>query len=568
MLSLSEISRLLEQLDGAPADALESEILECKAWDTTPSGRQNNIKKLRETVVCLANSRGGTILVGVADRKKTRHDAIQGVPEAVATEQLRRQIYDGTEPHILVEIEELREEEGRLLVIYVPRGMPPHTTSEGVGKIRVGKECKPLKGSDLARLMLSHGSVDLTAEVIAGSSTADLDPDQVALLQRALRAEGGSEELARLPEKQLLRNLGLIRDETLTLSAVLLAGTSSALSRWATQHEVVFLRYRSQTRYDVRHDLKGPLLSVLEDLQRLLRAHLEIATAPGGGFEELSLPDVTWSAAREAVLNALLHRDWFQRQSVIIAVHGDRLEVSSPGGFIGGVTPENVLRHPPVRRNPLLAQVFQSLGMVNRAGVGVDRIYEELLRLGKGPPRYEADEAHVKLVLPKLSHPGLARFVATEERAGRRLELDDLILLRCLIERGLVDRWSGATALQLPEEEAASCLIDLRKRGYAVAQGRGRGTSYRLARPLSDLLRGEIETNLDLQLDEEAALLRIQTTLAERKRMTNQEIQRLTGLTRTDVLRLMTRLRQNGTAILRGRGRGAHYVPGPSAEDR
>jgi ATP-dependent DNA helicase RecG len=121
---------------------------------------------------------------------------------------------------------------------------------------------------------------------------------------------------------------------------------------------VVFLRFKKQTRYDVQHNLKGPLLAVLVALRRILDAHLMVASLEAGGFAQLSIPDMSWWVARKAVLNALVHRDYFLRQSVHIELHPHRLEVSSPGGFVGGVTPENVLCHPPVRRNPLLAEVL------------------------------------------------------------------------------------------------------------------------------------------------------------------------------------------------------------------
>jgi ATP-dependent DNA helicase RecG len=464
----------------------------------------------------------------------------------------------------LVDIEELIEPEGRLLLIRVPRGMPPHTTSEGVGKIRVGKECKPLTGSDLSRLLFAGGRRDITAEVLPGATEADLDPEQVRVLARTIEAEGGSMGLLRLPPDEMLRNLGLVRDGEITLAAVLLLGRSTALARWLPQHEVVFLRFKSQTRYDVRHDLKGPLLAVLDALKRILEAHLRITSVEAGGFGELSIPDLTWWAAREAVLNALTHRDYFLHQSVQIELHEDRLSVSSPGGFVGGVTPKNVLRHPPIRRNPLLADVLQSVGLVNRAGLGVDRICEELLRLGKGMPRYEADEGHVGLTLSTRTHTPFARFIAEETRAGRRLDLDDLLLLRGLAERGFLDRWSAADRLQLPEDDAAVRLVSLRERGYLGVQGRGRGTTYRLARHLSDLVRGPGETDREMPLDDEAVRLRIQAVLAERGRLTNADVRRISGYSRTEAFRLMRSLTEQGLATLRGRGRAAHYAPGPN----
>ena len=560
-----DLGAALARLDGEPADAIESETLECKAW--RPAMRDACIREIREAVVAFANARGGTILLGIEDRKRTRREAIQGVGNLDVND-LRRRIYDGTEPHILVDIDEVIEAEGRLLAIRVPRGIPPHTTSEGVAKIRVGKECKPLTGSDIARLVLSAGQRDITGELLPSATVADLDPDEIRRLQRAIETEGQKPDLARLEPAEMLENLDLIRDGELSLAAVLLLGRSAALARWAPQHEVIFLRYKTDTRYDVRHDLKGPVLGVLDAIERLLTTHLQVGTLSADGFRELSIPDISWFAAREAILNALVHRDYFLRQAVYIELRGDRVQVTSPGGFMGGVTPHNILRHPPVRRNGLLAGVLQCAGFVNRAGVGVDRIYEELLRIGKGLPVYEADEAQVRLVLPTKTHEPFVRFVADEARAQRTLRLDDLILLRSIAERGMLDRWSASERLQLPEDDAADRLVSLRERGYLVPHGRGRGTAYRLSRALSDLLRGPSETDFDTDLDGEAIKLRVQAVLAERGRLTNADVRRLSGYSRAETVRLMNVLRTEGLARLEGRGRGAGYTPGPALKGR
>lgn len=94
---------------------------------------------------------------------------------------------------------------------------------------------------------------------------------------------------------------------------------------------------------------------------------------------------------------------------------------------------------------------------------------------GQGPlPRYDANESHVRLVLPTRTH---ARFVHEVRRGGGELRLDGLILLRRLTRRESLDRWTAAELIQLPEGEAAARPISLRERGCLAARGRGRGTS-------------------------------------------------------------------------------------------
>jgi ATP-dependent DNA helicase RecG len=474
---------------------------------------------------------------------------------------LRRAVYDGTDPHILVEIEEVVEPEGTLLLVHVPKGMPPHTTSDGVAKIRIGKECKPLTGRTFAHLLASGGQRDPTAEIIDGTNEKDLEQQEIAYLRQVIQREAQNAELARLEDRQLTEAVGLTRNSAVTFAGLLLTGRSESLAHYVPQHEVTFLRYRTATRYDQRKDLRGPLLSVLRETEKLVSVNNQIKTLQEEGFGQLEFPDLSWEVAREAVLNAVTHRDYFLRQGIQIAQFRDRMEVISPGGFIGNITPENILRHPPSHRNELLARILQTVGLVNRVGLGVDRIYEGLLRLGKDLPRYSADEAHVKLVIPLETQDSFALFVASEERRGKHLDLDDLIILRSFTKTSSLDRWSAALALQLPEEEAASRLIRLREGGYLVVRGRGRGASYDLRRDLADRLRGRATVDSDLPLEKEAVKLRILALLRARSRLTNSEIRRFSGFSRVQVYTLVKELESEGKIRFAGKGRGGHILP-------
>lgn len=560
------ILQVLEKLDDSVADSLESETLEFKSWKQPIEDRKGRIRRIREAVVAMANSRGGAIVLGVADRTLTRAAAIHGVGDLDA-DLLRRDIHDGTDPHILVDIEPLDTPQGRVLVLRVPRGIPPHTTAEGVAKIRVGKESKPLTGSNLARVLTTRGRRDLTAEALPGATWDDLDPEEFHRLRRLVRTHAPDDGLARLADRALVEALGLGNGngDDITLAAVLFLGKRSAIARFAPRHEVIFLRQSGATGYDARRDLRDPLLSAIDAVLGLLDAHTGLTTVRVGGAREQEFPDVGPWVAREALLNALTHRDYFASQSVMVSLRDDRVEVASPGGFPNGVTVHNVIRHAPVRRNPLVADVFQRIGLVNRAGLGVDRIHTELLLAGKARPSYTVESDSTCLSLPTRTNPDFVRFLDEEASKGREFDLDDLLILDALRDTPELDRSSGAIVIQSDESHAGRCLVSLRERGYLSPRGRGPHAKYRLATALAHLRRRP-ELRRGGAAPEAGRL--VLDALSRGDRLSNADVRNLTGLSRQDTVRLMGRLREEGLATLEGTRRGARYLPGPELRPR
>ena len=552
---------IIARLEGTPADGLESETLEFKSWDPTASvpERKRRVRGIRESVVAMANARGGTIVLGVADRKRTRQDAIQGVGN-LDSDGLRRDIYDGTEPHILVDLGELALPEGRLLVLRVPRGLPPHTTADGVAKIRIGKESKPLTGSGLRTLISTRAGHDPSAQVLPDARWTDIDPDQIRRLRGVIAAGRGDRGLARLPDEPLIEALGLGAGGDLTLAAILLLGTRAALARFAPCHELIFLRRLDATRYDARRDFRTPLLQTLEAASETIRSHIGLTTVPVSGLRDLELPDVSAWVAREAILNAVTHRDYFPSASVTVSLYSDRLEVTSPGGFPGTVTADNVIRHHPVRRNELLTAVFRDIGLAERVGQGVDRIYTESLRAGKRRPFYEGASDFVRLTLPTRTDRGFVQFVDSERQQTPGFDLDDLLIFDALRDDDEMDRWSAAKALQTDEERAARHLATLGQRGYLAIRGRGRGTKYRLSDRIATLLR---ETRVESPRNGVRTRQRILSALARGERLTNARVRRLTNQSRHQAMALMRALCREGLATMEGTRGGARYLAGP-----
>lgn len=551
-----ELLEELDRLDTETADDIESEVLELKR---APTDRSELKDWLVKNAVCLANQRGGCVLVGVADRTKGRQRAITGIGD-VSYRGLERDVYDATDPHILIELEELHAAEGVLLAAHVPRGIPPHTTSSGRAWIRIDDGCVPLTGSGIVRMISASGDLDRSAAPAEGATLGDLSQEALQRGRELLRRRPGLTSLADEDDGALLAGLRLMTGSELTHAAVLLFGTPDAVAQFLPQHRITILRYTSSTRFDRRLDLRGPLLPELTRIEDELAAAGSLRTVQPRGFAQLELPTIDWEVAREAILNAVAHRDYFLRQAVIVALHKDRVEISSPGGFMGGVTAANILRHAPVHRNELLAETFQQLGFVDRAGMGVDRIYEKLLRVGARLPTYVGDASSVLLSLPLGGSDEFAAWVVEREADEGELDLDRLILLRRLVDVGSLDRWAAAACLQLSDDQAAERLAAMRREGVLVVRGRGRGTRYELSRPLSERLRGRGVTDADHPLEAEGVRLKVLELLRERGRLTNAEIRDFSGYTRQQVLALEKALEREGQIVLCGHGRGAYIT--------
>ena len=545
-------SRLRGLAEGV-AETLEDDRLEFLPWS---SDLPALLPVVVRHVVAFANSKGGTIAVGVEENTKGRK-AIRGVGKYDA-DALRNGIYRSTADPVLVQLEDHAEPEGSLLLIHVPQGVPLHSTIDGVVLQRAGSESQPLVGAALRRA-LTMGS-DRSAEALSGTGEDDLDPRQIEAVQDRMKEDpqllADFKRLAGLSRRRFTRELGLMTDEGVTLAGMLLVGRLSAIERHVPMHEIIFLRYTSSTEYDQRVEMRGPILAVMEQMEQTIAAHNRRVTIREPGFRHLEVPDISWEVARESVLNAICHRDYWLRQGITVGLHEDYLEIISPGGFMPGITPENILRHGPDHRSEFLVRCLHKVGLVNRIGIGIDRIYRELLRLGKGLPRYSATEGQVRLVIPLKTDEKFALFVNQENlRRNKELDLDDLLVLRALTERANLDRWSAGEILQRPESEAANKLMELREARYLAVRGRGAGTRYALSKELAERLGLANVPRDDLRVGQ-----RLVSEIHKRGRMTNAEIREFFNIDKTAAYRLASGLVEQGDLKLVKAGRASYFT--------
>ncbi|KCZ70589.1 putative transcriptional regulator with HTH domain [Candidatus Methanoperedens nitroreducens] len=242
-----------------------------------------------------------------------------------------------------------------------------------------------------------------------------------------------------------------------------------------------------------------------------------------------------------------------------VIMFSDRIEISSPGSFIGGVTPHNILTHPPVRRNPLLAEILQYIGAVNRGGLGVDRMYRRLLSYGKLPPEYPELAGAVQVIIRNGAFDeAIAKFVGRKAREGHGWRLEELIVLHHLRRNDKISTSEASEILQRTQRETSELLSSME--GIFIERiGTGRGTYYQLTNEILSSI-GEKEKYTRIKgLSEEQKLQLLKNYLENNGKITNEEARNICGVNRNQSLRLIRKLVHKGFLRKIGKGRGAYY---------
>jgi ATP-dependent DNA helicase RecG len=442
---------------GASAETVESETLEFKQQD--PSLKRC-LEIMTDAVVCQANAGGGRIVLGVADG--TSVDAIVGVTDDMTTEVLVRGIFDRTRPALSVFVEELDFDGARLLVVTVPRGATFYSNSKGTATRRVGRECRPFPPEEQKQALSARGLHDWSA-LPSGAPLVDVDADELARVRRLLN-EAGRSALARADDAQLLSDLGLIADDgSLRWAGLLLLGRDEVIARLAPQHGYAY-QYRPSLGAESTARIRAhrPLLAAVDHLLDAVETRRSVHALNIAGGVQLQLHDYPSAAVRELVVNALVHRDFEVAGGVEVEHSPERLVISSPGGLVFGVTPDNILTHPSTPRNRLLLDTVTVLQVAERTGQGVDRAYREMLRVGKKPPEHADLEHRVEARLQGGNgDDAFVRYVRSELDDDVAVDVDVLLVLDLLRATRSVSAATVAATLQRPADQAQSVLARL-----------------------------------------------------------------------------------------------------------
>ena len=525
--------------------------------------------ELVEAAVCLANSEGGEIYLGVENDGQVtglnaRHQNLTGLAALIANR---------TRPSLSVRAELLDIDGLRVARIEVPKSRALVATADGLLQRRRLQadgtpECVPMYPHEFEGRLSDLGILDQSTRLVESASVDDFDPLERERLRQAIDRYHGDRALLGLADAELDAALGFTRivgDIPIpTLTGLLILGRETALREHVPTHEIAFQALEG-TEVRLNDFYRVPLLRAYEQVEQQFNARNEEQEILVGVFR-VPVPAYDRSAFREAVANAMIHRDYTRLGATHIQWTPEAVEISSPGGFVEGVTLENLLVTPPRPRNPVLADAFKRIGLVERTGRGVDIIFQGLLRYGRPAPDYSRSNATsvvVRLSGGKADLAFVQLVIAEEERIGASLPVDTLLALRALRDSPQLDDATLAALIQKDQTAARQVLERLVEAGLAEPRGTRKNRVFHLSaavyRRIGQPAAYVRQRGFEPLQQEQMVLQYVQS----HGRINRGQVSDLCQISPYQATRLLARLVKQGRLVLKGKMKGAYYERGP-----
>lgn len=521
---------------------------------------------LVEAIVGMANTQGGDLYLGVEDNGE-----ITGVSEkrldpigAMAL------IANKTIPSVSTRAEIIEEEELQILKIEIPMCRTIVATTDGKTLKRRVKldgtpENIPLYPFEIPARLSELNLLDYSAQVIQDASVEDLDTNERIRLRNIIQLRKGDRSLLELSDEELDKALQLVKEDhgilKPTVTGLLLIGKEEKIREYIPTAKESF-QVLEGTKIRVNEEYSRPLLSTFEMFESYMKAWNPEREMEYGLFR-IPIPEFSEAAFREGLVNAFCHRDYTMLQSVRVAIEDEGLTISSPGGFIEGVTLENLLTVEPHSRNPVLTDALKRIGLAEKTGRGIDRIFEGSIIYGRPLPDYsESTTKNVKLFIPR-SEPDLpfTRMISNEEnRLGRSLPINSLLILSALQSLRRASLHELAEKTHIIEVRVKANVEKLLEAGLVDAIGNTTARTYLLSskvyREQENMVGYVRQTGMDLIKYEELVL---KLAVNQNGIVTRGNVVDLLGINTAQAYRVLKKISENGKLKLVGHGRASHY---------
>ena len=525
-------------------------------------------RDLIEALACLANSEGGELWLGVEDDGTptglhAKHKDLIGLSGLVAAR---------TSPSLSVTVSKQACKGVEVAKISVPKSGSVIATTAGVYLHRRIKsdgtpECVAMLPHERSSHSNQFGLVDASAQSVVGATLSDLDPLERERLRQTVQQYGGDRVLLELDDEALDGALGFTtRDangqRVPTLTGLLVIGKETALREKVATHEFAFQVLASDA-VNFNEFRRYPLLKALDWLETNFRPYNPEEEIQVGLFR-VPVPMVDMGAFREAVANALVHRDYHRLNAVHVRLDDYGLTISNPGGLVDGVTLDNLLTTEPRPRNRTLADAMKRIGVVERSGRGVDKIYRGMLRFGRPEPDYSRTDNHsviLELATAAADEVFLRLVVEQEgQQGGKPLPIESLIALAALREQKRLLAEELALHIQRDLAQARRTLERLVEAGLIEAHGQTRNRSYTLSAELYRAKGEKVAYTRQVGFSSVQHPEMVLNYVSQHGRIQRAEVMELCHLTQDQAKRLLKTLKDEDRLVQHGERRGTYYT--------
>ena len=457
--------------------------------------QQYNTEKLKKYCNAIANECGGHLILGVDNSFPHK---VVGTSAFQNTLSLKKELLDSLK--LRIDIEEMKYEGKRVLIFEIPSrpiGVP--LQYRGASYMRVGESLEPMTPEQLKKIF-DEAQPDFSAEICNGSTISDLSDFAISVLRNLISKKSNNSRIHTLPVEQLLSDTELMIDGKLNYATLILLGKKESLGKLLPNSEIVF-EYRSSEssiKTQQRQDYRVGFLAIHNKLWDQINLRNDVEHIQEGLFIR-DIPNFNEEVIREALLNAVCHRDYTMQNSIFIRQYPKLLEIESPGGFPAGITAENII-YKQYPRNRRIAEVFQKCGLVERSGQGVDKMFRLAIEESKPRPDYSMSDAYA-VILKIRGEIQDVQFLKFLEKISSEKKIEwttqDLILLD--------DIRVGKT----PSSEFQKSISRMADQGIIEKFGRGRGVRFILSKRLYSFLgeKGIYTRKRGLDREEKKALI-------------------------------------------------------------
>jgi len=418
---------------------------------------QYNFKNGRRSVlgyvVALANEGGGKLILGVQENKNGLHTINGSAAWAGQEGKLKENIF--RDKQIRIETEVLYEGTNRVLVIHIPKRPIGKTLKfEDVPLMRVGEDLLPMSDEQLFKI-LQEQEPDFSAKICEGISIADLDETAIKKMKESYARKQKNPGFLQLSTGQVLTDLKLLENGKLNYAALILLAKNEVIQDKLPQSKTIweFRNSEAQIHHDSREVIGEPLFIGIDSIWKLINQPTLNKKYPvQSGAYIFDLYDFNEEVIREAVLNAIAHRDYTITSEVAIKQFPQKITIANPGGFPKGVTIENILTVSSTPRSRLMTEILEKTGLVERSGQGVDKIYSITLSEGKAEPDYKnSDMFQVSLTLQtEISDKAFYIFISHYQNSEKEPKLGvEQIITLSKIRKGIIQNLKPEIVNQL-----------------------------------------------------------------------------------------------------------------------